>query len=179
MCVSAVLFKQLQRRFFLAAVGGRTPLFVVVFFLLLCSLVKWRQNDDWGNLQASVLLKQSLWVHNKHILFSLIMKTQQSSLCCNLNKEHANRRNISKIRQGLHQFDNTCDANTHNTTKKCTACNTDDNWYRCFRWHQIDMDMQDTCVLLKYIFFSLVLMPWVRYLSVADICDSDINWTEN
>lgn len=34
-----------------------------------------------------------------------------------LRKTHANRINTSKVRKHLHQFDDTCTGNTHNTSK--------------------------------------------------------------
>ncbi len=38
-----------------------------------------------------------------------------------LKKTNANRKSTSKLREHLHQFDNTCAANTHNQIQKCTA----------------------------------------------------------
>ncbi len=58
----------------------------------------------------------------------------------------ANRKNTSKLRKQLHQFDNTCATNTHNTTKQRNVLQIKffiwlccellqhllSNWWRCF-----------------------------------------------
>ncbi len=63
-----------------------------------------------------------------------------------LKKTNANRKSTSKLREHLHQFDNTCAANTHNTTKyrnalqTCTArpnskqhCEQHRQQWKCFK----------------------------------------------